>query len=354
MAKDQARSCAQGLELKKIGNEILALLGGRAIHPINVRVGGFYRDAVAPRAAHAGRALQRARDTAQATVRLVAGFDFPDFERDYEFVALRRARRVSVQRGPRRVEQGPRHHPARVRGHFEELHVKRSNALHSHLGGRPYLTGPIARYSLNSDQLSPLAREAAKEAGLGPTCNNPFRSIIVRAVEVVYACDEALRIIERIRSRSHRISRSCRAPAWAMPAPRRRAACCTTAIGWTRRADLRCQDRAADLAEPDEHRGGPAGTLPRTGRHAGGSAANSLRTGGAQPRPVHLVRDPLPEARGRACLTTPVIARSEATRQSRWLSAPIPRLLRLRLAMTVGWSLSGSATPIEATMRWVG
>ena len=81
--------------------------------------------------------------------------------------------------------------------HFEEYHVKRSNALHSrHIGSGAYVTGPLARYSLNYAALSPLAQQAAREAGLGPTCNNPFRSIVVRAVEMLYAFDEALRIID--------------------------------------------------------------------------------------------------------------------------------------------------------------
>jgi coenzyme F420-reducing hydrogenase alpha subunit len=82
--------------------------------------------------------------------------------------------------------------------HFVEEHVAHSNALHSRLIERgAYMTGPLARYSLNFDRLSPLAREAAREAGLGPVCRNPFQSIVVRAVEVVYACDEALRVIEQ-------------------------------------------------------------------------------------------------------------------------------------------------------------
>lgn len=70
-----------------------------------------------------------------------------------------------------------------------------STALHATLDGRRYLTGPLARYTLNSAQLSPLAHDAAAEARLGPTCRNPYRSIVVRAVEIVYAIDEALRII---------------------------------------------------------------------------------------------------------------------------------------------------------------
>jgi coenzyme F420-reducing hydrogenase alpha subunit len=59
-----------------------------------------------------------------------------------------------------------------------------------------YFTGPLARYNLNFDKLSPLAQEAARNAGLGPTCHNPFQSIIIRSIEVLYACDEALRIID--------------------------------------------------------------------------------------------------------------------------------------------------------------
>jgi sulfhydrogenase subunit alpha len=73
--------------------------------------------------------------------------------------------------------------------------VPHSTALHATLDGGRYLTGPLARYSLNSAALSPIARQAADEARLGGECRNPFRSIIVRAVEVVYAIEEALRLI---------------------------------------------------------------------------------------------------------------------------------------------------------------
>ena len=54
----------------------------------------------------------------------------------------------------------------------------------------------MARYALNSGYLSPAARQAAADAGLGAQCRNPFRSVLVRAVEIVYAVEEALRIID--------------------------------------------------------------------------------------------------------------------------------------------------------------
>jgi sulfhydrogenase subunit alpha len=199
MAKDHAEVVRQGLELKKAGNEILEVLGGRAIHPINVRVGGFYRAPSRRELRTLIEPLQRARDIAQSTVRFVSAFDFPDCERDYEFVALGAAGEYPFNAGRVVSNKGLDITPQQYDAHFEESHVKRSNALHSHLQGKPYLTGPIARYSLNSPMLSPLARDAAKEVGLGETCSNPFRSIVVRAVEVLYACDEALRIVEGYR-----------------------------------------------------------------------------------------------------------------------------------------------------------
>lgn len=80
---------------------------------------------------------------------------------------------------------------------FLEEHVSHSNALHCVLKDRgAYFVGPAARYSLNFDKLSPVARAAAREAGLSEICRNPFKSIIVRSVEVLYAFDEALRLID--------------------------------------------------------------------------------------------------------------------------------------------------------------
>jgi coenzyme F420-reducing hydrogenase alpha subunit len=196
MAADHREAVERGLKLKKAGNEILTLLGGREIHPINVRVGGFYRVPTRAELRPLAERLAWAREAALATVRWVAGFEFPDFTPDYEFVALRHPAEYPLNEG-RIVSSGGLDCTARDYDlHFVEEQVPHSNALHSTLRGRgPYLVGPLARYALNSDRLSPLAKEAARAAGLGPVVRNPFQSIVVRAVEVLWACDEALGII---------------------------------------------------------------------------------------------------------------------------------------------------------------
>jgi len=134
------------------------------------------------------------------TVRWTAGFTFPELEHDYEFVALRDGERYPMNEGRLVSSAGLDIDQTEFEAHFEERHVAHSTALHAfRRGGGSYFTGPMARYALNADCLSPLAREMADEAGLGAVCRNPYRSIVVRAVEVIEACDEALRILENYR-----------------------------------------------------------------------------------------------------------------------------------------------------------
>jgi sulfhydrogenase subunit alpha len=196
LAQDYPAVVQRGLQLKKVGNEIVRLLGGREIHPINVRVGGFYRVPTRRELEPLAEQLRWARDAAQETVQWVAGLPFPDFTADYEFVALRHPDEYPFNEGRLVSNKGLDIPVQEYDAHFVEEHVAYSNALHSRLKERgAYFAGPLARYNLNYDRLSPLAQAAARAAGLGPTCTNPFQSIIVRSIETLYACDEALRII---------------------------------------------------------------------------------------------------------------------------------------------------------------
>ena len=190
----------RGLTLKKAGNDLMQVVGGRAVHPVNVRVGGFYRAPAASELEALVEPLQRALEAAEETVRWVGGFTFPDFEHDHEYVALRHPRDYPMEAGRMVSDRGLDIGPEAFEDHVEELHVEHSNALHAVLRGRgTYMTGPLARYSLNFDRLSSRAQTAAREAGLGPTCRNPFKSIVVRAVETLYAVEEALSLVQRYR-----------------------------------------------------------------------------------------------------------------------------------------------------------
>ena len=197
MAKDHRAEVERGLALKKAGNDIIKFLGGREIHPVNVRVGGFYKTPHKRDFAELKETLEKARDAAFETVRWTSRFDFPEFKMDYEFVALRHEEEYPFNEGRIVSSKGLDIAANEFEEHFEEKHVEHSNALHCYLKtGGNYFVGPMARYNQNFDKLSPFVRETALEAGLSPVCRNPFQSIIIRSLEVLYACDEAIRIIE--------------------------------------------------------------------------------------------------------------------------------------------------------------
>ena len=198
MAADMPDVVTNALRLKKLGNDIMTVVGGREIHPINVRVGGFYRAPTKAELSALVDELVWARDAASEAVDLVAGFDFPDFTMAYEFVALRHPDEYAIVDGRIVSSAGLDIDVTEWRDHFEEIHVEWSNALHSRIKerGRYYL-GPMARFAINGDKLTPHAKAAAERAGVRPGESNPFKSIIVRAIEIVLSCEEALAIIDR-------------------------------------------------------------------------------------------------------------------------------------------------------------
>ncbi len=197
IARDDPELIRRGLRLKKAGNEIVRTVGGREIHPINVRVGGFYRVPSRRELAPLLEELKWARDAAYETCRWVGKLEFPDFEQDYEFVALRHPSEYPFNEGRLVSSSGLDIDICEYPQHFTELHVDYSNALQSVMHStRSYFTGPLARYNLNYDRLPAICREAAAEAGLEAVCKNPFKSIAVRSVEILFACVEAIRIIE--------------------------------------------------------------------------------------------------------------------------------------------------------------
>ncbi|HET6272856.1 MAG TPA: Ni/Fe hydrogenase subunit alpha [Bacteroidota bacterium] len=196
LAKDHPEVVQRALKMKKIGNDIVALLGGREIHPINVKVGGFYRLPAKHELDGLIDRLQWGLDEAVTTAKLVATFEFPEFATDYEFVSLRHPEEYPFNEGRFASSSGLDIAVKEYEFHFEERHVPHSNALHGFERGHgAYCVGPLARFNLNYNRLPEIARQVAEEIGLRPVVKNPFKSIIVRAIETIFAFHEALRII---------------------------------------------------------------------------------------------------------------------------------------------------------------
>lgn len=198
MARDWPEQVKRGLRLKKHGNQLLEVLGGRAIHPVNVCVGGFYR---APRREELTALIpdfEWGLQAAVETVRWVAGFDFPEFDRPYTMVALVHPDEYAMNEGRIADNHSQAIDVTDYERHYEERQVPHSTALQSvrTADGAPYFLGPLARINLSLDRLQPTARRLADEVGIAWPSNNSFHGILARGLEVVHAYEEALEILK--------------------------------------------------------------------------------------------------------------------------------------------------------------
>jgi coenzyme F420-reducing hydrogenase alpha subunit len=197
MAKDHGAVVTRGLRLKKAGNAIMTLLGGRSVHPVSVKVGGFSRVPLRRELEGLKDELLWARDAAVETVRWVADFEYPDFAQDYNYVALRHPDEYPINEGQVAASSGLQIAASEFEQHFIEHQVAYSNALHCTLQGSPYLVGPLARLNVNQEHLTPLAKQVLTDRRIELPLRNPFHGIIARSVEILYALEESLRLIER-------------------------------------------------------------------------------------------------------------------------------------------------------------
>jgi coenzyme F420-reducing hydrogenase alpha subunit len=188
----------RALRMKKVGNDLMAVIGGREIHPVSACVGGFYA-APPPSALKALLPdLKWGLDTAIDTVRWAAGLDYPEFEVEYEFVSLSHPDEYPFNEGSILSSTGLDVPMEEFDQHYVEEQAAHSNALHARRvdSGNTYMVGPQARFNLNFEKLSATARDLAEEIGLELPVRNPFHSLIIRSLEIVHAFEEAVQLVE--------------------------------------------------------------------------------------------------------------------------------------------------------------
>jgi len=204
LAADNRPMVDRALRIKKIGNQLMRVVGGREIHPVNIRVGGFYRVPTQDQLNGLLTDLRWGLEAAETLLAFLATLPFPEFEKDYHFVALRHPGEYPFNEGELVSSDGESMPISAYESLLTEQHVAHSTALHSVMSDdRLAHVGPLARYAINGAMLTPRARAAADRLDLGDVCRNPFKSILVRGVEVIFAFEEAIRIIEAYRPPAH-------------------------------------------------------------------------------------------------------------------------------------------------------
>lgn len=198
MATDHPEMVEGLLSVKRVGNRIMEVLGGRAIHPVNIRLGGFHRLPGRDDLQGLVAELIEARERCVEVVRWTAGFDFPDLSHDYEFVSLHHPDEYPFNEGRIVSNRGLDIDASEFERWSVEEQVPHSTALWSRVRGQDpgwYHVGPLARWANNHGVLPATIRDLASEVGLGPVVTNPFKSIVVRSLETLYAVEEAIRLL---------------------------------------------------------------------------------------------------------------------------------------------------------------
>jgi len=196
IAPDEVR---RGLRIQALGNELMDLFGARSVHPVGVRVGGFH-GAPAPVRIDAIRdKLRAALPEAEALIRWTAGIAVPQDDQAFVSVAMRHPVDYAIERGQIGASDGLRIGAEAFDDHFSERHEPHSTALFSTYHQQPYLVGPLARLNLNHDRLPERVKALLAEAGLVLPSRNLFHSLVARAVEILLALHEALRLLDGYR-----------------------------------------------------------------------------------------------------------------------------------------------------------
>ena len=196
MAKDYPHEVRRGLALQALGNEIIKFLGARSVHPVGVRVGGFYHAPDKQAACALYEKLQVALPEAEALIRWLATLDIPQDEQAFTSVALRHGSEYAMNEGRLVSNNGLDISPHQFEDCFQEQQVAHSTALHCRLNDAPYLVGPLARLNINHDRLPDKIKNLLAELGIHLPIRNMYLSIMARAVEIYYALGEACRILE--------------------------------------------------------------------------------------------------------------------------------------------------------------
>lgn len=194
----------RGLRLQELGNRIIALFGGRSVHPVGVRVGGFHA-APAPAAVEdLARDLERSLPEAMALLQWALGLQLPKRQDEFTCVALRHADEYPLFSGRLAADHQFEIDIADYPRYFREFQAPHSTALHSRFhpqgveqgDGQDYLVGPLARLNLNFERLPEVIRRALQAGGFPHPSGNLFHSIVARAAEIYLAISEAVRLLQ--------------------------------------------------------------------------------------------------------------------------------------------------------------
>jgi coenzyme F420-reducing hydrogenase alpha subunit len=191
----------RALRIKKLSGDLCAMIGGRHIHPCALTVGGITHTPTGQELRDMQARLVDARADMDETVALFSTLPWPEFERETEYVSLRKDDEYAFIGGTVVTSDGFSYPIEDYRKVTNEWCEPFSTAKWARHNREAYMVGALARFNNNYDQLHPRAKEAAAKLGLKPVCHNPFLNSAAQVVEMVHCVEDSIRIIDELLTR---------------------------------------------------------------------------------------------------------------------------------------------------------
>ena len=198
LAKTAPDVVLRALRMKQLAGDICAAICGRHTHPVGMTIGGFSHFPEKEQLLQLKDRLQALSSDIDATVELFQGLNFPDFERDTEYIALWKEDEYCFIDGQIKSTDGGLWPIEEYRNITNEYQQQHSSAKHARNQRQSYMVGALARFNINFDQLHPKAKAAANALDIKPKCTNPYLNTAAQVVEVVHCVEDAIQIIDRL------------------------------------------------------------------------------------------------------------------------------------------------------------
>ncbi|HEY3347173.1 MAG TPA: Ni/Fe hydrogenase subunit alpha [Nitrospirota bacterium] len=189
------------LRLKKLGNDICAVVGGRHVHPISMAVNGFTKVPAKAELSALRERMVAARADLAATVELLKTLPLPDFTRETEYLSLKGDKEYPFIEGDLVSSDGYTFKRQDYLDHIKETVVPTCTAKHVKAKRPSYMVGALARFNNNHELLHPAAKAVAKALGLTAPCHNPFFISVAQLVETVHCNEDGIAIIDQLLAR---------------------------------------------------------------------------------------------------------------------------------------------------------
>jgi coenzyme F420-reducing hydrogenase alpha subunit len=191
----------RALRMKQLAGDLCAVVGGRHTHPCTLAVGGFTSLPRESRIREMHARFVDAREDIEETVSFFSTLEWPDFERETEYVSLSKDDEYAFIGSTVVTSDGFSYPADKYREVANEWSVPFSTAKWTRHNRESYMVGALARLNNNHDQLHPRAKDAAARLGLEPIVTNPFLNTAAQVVELAHCVEEGIRLMDDLLSR---------------------------------------------------------------------------------------------------------------------------------------------------------